>query len=366
MMGCIQSTKETDLIDLIQINKRVDQKCTNGLNCQQLIRLRDILQYYHTWLSNGVDNDQSNGIFEYVNEYNNNTYTLFGLLNDYLHLGKQHVHSEKFQEISDFFGISSAHCDFETCIMFKRNNRNRNKNSSNSTLYYKSSDGNEVATQQTLDQIHTYIYHAFDFVVKQNQLMTLENNDDDRKYDDRKYDDRKYDDIFSDGITNNLAPRKSKGTNELRKLLSQRVQSHVNRFMTVISENDTNNSENPLYLVQFSFGVRYYYDARKYKHNNEIDITYNVGDRYNEWYVATKYRSLKDELLNNNTKRIDLSQYNEVLNKSKQYIQTDHTKYNSPNIKVENIICICIYCNFDEFQKACTVTVRFINENETN
>ena len=52
----------------------------------------------------------------------------------------------------------------------------------------------------------------------------------------------------------------------------------------------------------YSFGEVYYY-WKWYKNKNEIDIL-NHGLKYSEGYVEPKYKSLKDELLNNGIYKI--------------------------------------------------------------
>eukprot|EP01084_Bolivina_argentea_P102208 183142_1 len=180
--------------------------CSNHLNCDKVLRLKEIIIYYNEWCSN--EKKEDNGIFEYIdNIYSNvhdvsienNRYIracIVLLLEDYQHLINEHEF--EFEDIFNLYvNNNNNKCDIDCCPMTIRNHRDRgNKNlnhqQSRSQLYYKHTDIYQVITQQILDQMHCYIYHQFDMgfrLTKKEKQSIINNINDDDDDDDEHIDD---------------------------------------------------------------------------------------------------------------------------------------------------------------------------------
>ena len=115
----------------------------------------------------------------------------------------------------------------------------------------------------------------------------------------------------------------------------------------------------------YSFGYRFYYLCQA-KYNKEINASDDGGndEPICDWYIEPKYKSLKEELLQNTICTITSNDYDDVLQKARQHFESNicKTKYKGRHyyyerqvtnstryayqFSVSHIISMMIYCNF--------------------
>eukprot|EP01084_Bolivina_argentea_P181011 312673_1 len=146
-------------------------------------------------------------------------------------------------------------------------------------------------------------------------------------------------------------------------------------------------------MNQYSYGYRYYY-WKFYNGNSNIkdpvdidthknpfrDIPY--GTTLGDWYVANKYGTLKNELLNNKICSISQQQWNNLQQKANIYVETYHArdsyycnlknicKYydmdtGSP-ITSKHLIAMMVYCNISYLCFKFSETFRKLSSKESN
>ena len=153
-------------------------------NCDACKRIVNVLNYYHKWnqyhspknstssSSSSSDNNNNNnniidkeydvGMFEYINT----SYDLTQLNDDFIHIVEDH--SDELEELYKYTlqQLNIVSCNISSCRMIERNNRSRSRfatdTSLRKSLYNGYETSEEIATQQTLDKIHSYILHSFD------------------------------------------------------------------------------------------------------------------------------------------------------------------------------------------------------------
>ena len=113
------------------------------------------------------------------------------------------------------------------------------------------------------------------------------------------------------------------------------------------------------------FGYRYYYTST-WKSNKNPDI-YNIGYKYKNWYIKSQYESLKEESLSVfSLCPIEIEQWNEIFEKTNNFLQTDICKKMKAEygykesceieggsmITINHIVAVLLYTNFQhiEFQ----------------
>ena len=162
--------KAVDFI-LNQIDKNDDISFCNGddiLKCSSLFRLRETLIFCNKYSQN------TQKIESYFNQNKNL------IINNYHHLLNFHLNednlsndksNQQFSQIYDLLRDHDLKCDISKCIMYKRNNRQRDIR-----------NGNIINVEiDILDSIHCYFLHSID-----DGIRFL--NDDDDDYDNEYFD----------------------------------------------------------------------------------------------------------------------------------------------------------------------------------
>eukprot|EP01084_Bolivina_argentea_P259899 438740_1 len=140
----------------------------------------------------------------------------------------------------------------------------------------------------------------------------------------------------------------------------------------------------PVIDSQYSFGMKFYYD-KKHKDIDGIIPAVNGGNGQCicDWWVAPKYESIKDELLNNVTICIQKDEYDDLVQKSANHYESDHCKTHYRNRQVywdwplrgwqftdnfsrDHILSAMVYCNFTKLQYEYSKTYRKIPITETD
>eukprot|EP01084_Bolivina_argentea_P160094 278808_1 len=252
------------------------------LECSQLTRSQNWMKAYETGI------------------YNIDTINISQILNDFIHLLSKHNQNEnEFKMIYNKFGF----CNIENCKLFKRNNRDRNKNE-NGLYGINDKNKKQIIIEQILDKIHCFYMHCFDIGYK------LTNSEKDI-----------INEIINDDYSLN-----NKQFQKLHQLLAKKHATHKS-----ICPNNRNDRFNK--YEQYSYGYRFWYsDGKK-----------NSAVGYRKQNVPAKYKSFKEELINNSLSTINVEQ-----------------------LSMQHIMAVMIYCNYTALQYEFTKTFRKIYKNEAD
>eukprot|EP01083_Nonionella_stella_P119977 359050_1 len=350
------------------IIRSTSQSCKLS-TCDSLKRLHIVLDKYHLYI-----NTLQQNLIDTL--YDDNKYSNTALLNDFNHLLLSHANEfEDIHVILTQTDHGKPLCTLSKCVMIKRNRRNRSKEDHD--LYF-GQDERNTNKQQLLDKIHSYYIHSFDTGYKltrddRERIMhddvKMNNNDDDTLIDVRV---RRFDEVIR---------RRTTEYEHVEEL-------HENATLMNKYTLDTD-------LMEYSYGFRYFYwkwyannlDINDYAHpaggSADIDLQRppnGAGVRLKEWYITPKYKSFKDELINNAICVISLSKWQMLEIKAKDHFKTDFVRqFKCPRtisaacydmkygqkMSIDHLISLMTYCNFGELAKAFTATFRR-NKNETN
>eukprot|EP01084_Bolivina_argentea_P295982 509713_1 len=290
------------------------ETCNGWKNCNSVLRLIKLMCTYN------------------AKENVNDCYNITEILNDYGHFVTTHSNND-LEAISECL-LQNNKCKLETCDVFVRSMRDRSlqKNDEN---YIK----NPHVYQQICDKIHCYLYHIYDIG------MAIQTDD--------------------------IRSTKECSVESILQLIKQQKDNMptIRGFDRRIGENNKFCS-----IVQ---------DTKENKENESVS-TYSFGIRYDYWdkcnqnYLAPKYPNLKQELLGNNIVSICWEQYNNLIRKSFELKNTQYCRqiiawksYRDYSITIHDIIrladiiCILVYCNFDNFQAIASKTFRSKSDNDT-
>lgn len=331
-----------------------------------LRRITYILSFYQQWLANpqGIFNK---GINVWINELSN--YDSIALINDFQHILDYHCRNCKNYEKVYQCMVSKLGqpISIEKSICIKRNYRNRSlyqeSNEELIKLYLGFNDIAEINMQQILDAMYSYLLYSFDLIrlspaneklLKQTvgNILKQENNQD---KDNKEQKTASNLDLIVDDSKQN--ENKTKINLKFLKPLSQIIEkrelqskiigsNHVqkNKFLTCVSHKNDNvdeckdndndkedKKENGLLSVDeggdgpqlvkrssarviqesdsqmaYTFGKKWYYwDIYKKNHYTKRD------------YVAPKYKSLKEEICNNDIYKLSEFQYDILFERAK-------------------------------------------------
>merc|ERR1712228_245912 len=109
------------------------------------------------------------GILDYIKK--NKTY-----LNDFFHCLSEHDNDEDFEYIfNNLIAANCQECNANSCLMMKRNYRNRTTMSNEDNvrkredIYFEFiANSKEVNAEQLFDKIHCYFYHQYDIGFRLN------------------------------------------------------------------------------------------------------------------------------------------------------------------------------------------------------
>eukprot|EP01083_Nonionella_stella_P318737 1166548_1 len=296
------------------IIRSTSQSCKLS-TCDSLKRLHIVLDKYHLYI-----NTLQQNLIDTL--YDDNKYSNTALLNDFNHLLLSHANEfEDIHVILTQTDHGKPLCTLSKCVMIKRNRRNRSKEDHD--LYF-GQDERNTNKQQLLDKIHSYYIHSFDTGYKltrddRERIMhddvKMNNNDDDTLIDVRV---RRFDEVIR---------RRTTEYEHVEEL-------HENATLMNKYTLDTD-------LMEYSYGFRYFYwkwyannlDINDYAHpaggSADIDLQRppnGAGVRLKEWYITPKYKSFKDELINNAICVISLSKWQMLEIKAKDHFKTDFVR----------------------------------------
>eukprot|EP01084_Bolivina_argentea_P158296 275756_1 len=201
-------------------------------------------------------------------------------------------------------------CQANICRAFERNYRDR---SNLHTYNFKQTEGNNpsyAAKVQILDKIHCFYQHPITPNVTENQDFT-----------------------------------ESKNNLNIVETIKQKMIKKYNQLYA----NETE---------KFMFGYEFIYMAK-----DDYEIKSDVSQKHLEYrYVKQKYKSLKEEMIDNtiSTIHMSLDQYLNEYRKSQLHYDSQYRKrkYAYDNILLEHLLVLLIYCNYDQLQTEFSKTYR--------
>eukprot|EP01084_Bolivina_argentea_P062328 113961_1 len=357
-----------------------ENKC-NLSDCHHLKQIIDILQTHNVILSDKKPNLD----FE---KYNN-----MNIINHFDHLLRKHEH--QFDDIyTNITNIvhNGTKCDLLGCFTMKRHHRDRNPSKNDlhelQIKYNNVKDVKDIVKQQFIDRIHCYYSHSIDTgyrLSEYDKANIISNNNDEVKNN-------------NDGLYDPLLPKISQLLADKKSLLERagsipRLNGNesYNKFVSVVN---TNKNENININGSYSFGIRYYYWRYYYKNNAEYDATRwtygstedepaNNGYTLGDWYIAPKYKNLKDEMLNNEICIIGKGKWDVERVKADYFLLSAAArdiscmrsstlieliygiKYQQP-ITFNHLMAIVLHCNQDKLQEEFNKTCRRVPWNESD
>ena len=198
--------------------------------------------------------------------------------------------------------------------------------------------------------------------IRERGLGQIEEEDsEDLKYEDMSYE------LTIKQIKDNIKENRGRITNH------DISRGKNNKYYTDIS--DTHTHKNAI------FGYRYYY-WDYYRESMKEDNGPNIGYKQKDWYIHCKYKDLKEEILNNQILRLNVSKYGDALYKVQRLMETDHVKgFKSNNygefnaifhiesgraMSVDHLMSIVLYTDYHELSHYFSETSRRIRKKETN
>eukprot|EP01084_Bolivina_argentea_P281968 482552_1 len=304
-----------------------------------------------------------------LHRYNQNTFNVDDvdinfIFQVFVFLMNKHNTDEEFEVI---FNALGGFCDVNNCKAFQRNYRNRcNLNINHYNDKYKQS------TYQILDKIHCYYMHTFDLGYRLHQ----EERDKVAKmcHNENTY----FSDHYNKNVTEYYFKMKEEYTQFEKSDQNNHKQLPINVKIQTINELVTT-KRNALYNVNMLNNriCAKYSSLTNHFDNKQIDSTnntlviqntiYSSGIPFKYGYtdeqtsknaiiVTAKYSSLKDELIMNNISTISIEQYDTEYSKAKIHFACHYRRKRYRFMKIEYLLSLMIYCNFDSLQNRLTKT----------
>eukprot|EP01084_Bolivina_argentea_P174499 302279_1 len=315
---------------------------------------------------------------------NDKTYAKY-LINSFHHVLL--IHCNEFEEIYNIlkkrYNINKSHdqmCQLSNCDMMKRTFRDRQSLADCEldvdTLYPNNNDSNDIITQQLIDTIHCYYFHSFDAGYRLNRDKIQE---------------------IEDKLKN-----EEKGTDEYYDVVVSELTKHIHnlnctgcirdKFILMPTEREEKQNKNGIF---YSFAHRYFYWDFYKNNNDKYDPIISCKDqiqarqanseyKLRDWFILSKFKSLKHEMLNNKICVISNKQWDIQYLKALSHLESDYfksircklkndtvatkiygIKYNCV-ITVSHVMAMMIYCNYDYLQSKLSETYRHIPFNETD
>eukprot|EP01084_Bolivina_argentea_P302240 521673_1 len=277
-----------------------------------------------------------------INTYSANidiNFDIKEVLNNFSHLTHEHDDDEQFEIIA-----SKLHfCDIKKCKLFALNYRDRNKEELN--------DQSNDYKKQIMASVHCHYFHSYDVgrrISVQDLICINQPNNDEMKY--NEFDQyTKNNNIKNRG---NCVLKKRKMFEKLNCCLYNRTTVKSELFNLITVEQNVFDDN-----IVYSFGKEFIYEPLK-------DLNEYQKDR--ALIAFKKYCSLKEELTTNYICILTSEQFDCEYKKAQMHIQSFYRKENFHTLKLEGLLAVMIYCNFDALQYKFSETYRTIHQNETN
>eukprot|EP01084_Bolivina_argentea_P083866 151818_1 len=352
------------------------------------------------------------------------------LLNHYIHFVTQHQNENDLNDIynelismNDMDNVCNT-SNGRNCSFFVRHNRsmeynNQDENADDEFLFY----------QELLDTVHCFIYHLQDATTRRMQRETDKQNDQEKKYQNNdEYNSNEYMRENSKFVidireVNNDADKEKSLMDHLleylqkwTKIKNMKLWLEQNEFDSeaieydVVDDNSNLKSyyepitgpiyiplknyfrDIQLYSSTFNIGYRLYYwvfykNAAALDDNEIEEWLWNKNDhggyKQHQLYVSPKYKTIKDEVLNNTIFALGLYSLNVSIKKTEKYMnagkvkgmvvrqvfgQNDPLKYNLKNgtpITFHHILAIILYCDESDLSREFSKTFRKTSLHQT-
>eukprot|EP01084_Bolivina_argentea_P194681 334063_1 len=320
-----------ELIKIFEIdlqNIDCDGECIQ--NCNHLKRLTNTMMIYNRYNSN-LKQMATDEII---------AMNVLHTLDDYLHLIHNHDNDDEFVFIFKTLG----NCTVTNCSGIRGNYRNRDK--------YGKTKQKTNWSLEILDKIHCYFVHSYQ--IGYRLTMNEKNNiygDIDEKSTDTNF------------VNNNML--------KLKNILSQKRETLKSITASQTLQQRANNKCEQVNAVNhkvFHFGHSFEYG---YKNENK-----NVRN-LNDVKVSEKYKSLKEELINNKMATVNIDQFNNEYQKAMihfnsvfckaalpTFIERDKVRHTETIwiLSIEYILSLMIYCNYTNLQYEFSKTYRTIDK----
>eukprot|EP01084_Bolivina_argentea_P146008 255782_1 len=263
-------------------------------------------------------------------------------LNGFVHLNSTHQTDQDFEYI---FNALGGQCNLQKCEKFKRNHRNRfveKKANDKNTENDPETDRYEAAKTQIMDKIHCVYSHCFDIG---NRLTIKEQKSLDQTNEERKYDGKH-------GLVSNrvLKIHKILSNKNTSYQDSREITTSKNKFLSTFDNNQQNAmGKNKTYGYGFEFVYQNRYD-------------------YNGLIVSKKYKTMKEELTQNQICKIAMHEFRSEIEKAIIHYNCDYRRYKNrmKYMLLHHMLAVMIYCNYDELQSKFSVTYRKTSPTETD
>eukprot|EP01084_Bolivina_argentea_P278855 476598_1 len=245
-------------------------------------------------------------------------YKAHELLNDFHHLAEYHDSDPQYEDIYSKLTKDLNHQNYRDCGTYSRHYLRRNSTTRSKQMVNKQKDDfdfQDVTLMSIIDKIHSYYFHSYDRNLRA-QLQKAPQNDDEIE--------------------------------ETKQDIDNKPE--YNKFNLKLN-NTVNTMEK-----HYSFGEKFEYE-----------------DLSDEWFVGSKFRDLKSELISDEKFFIELETYKEEYNKCVTFMHPN-TKYfkqlsnKSRNKKQElsenHILSLLVYCNLTNYQNKWSASFRK-NTNES-
>eukprot|EP01083_Nonionella_stella_P135472 412125_1 len=256
-------------------------------------------------------------------------------LNAFLHLIQSHNADEQFELIMAQCGS----CDIKTCSIFKRHYRDKRSADSQSLLYQLHSGTTvttptDICSLQIMDTIHCFYKHCDDLGMR----TRIQNEE---------QDEHEENDVVNESIKKRNQMVSTKRKMHETYVGSSKKFSKFNQ-LSVDPEFKDDSRDTNKNAKMYCFGSEFVYDYEDehiFHHDNYTPI-------------KPTYNSFKDELIQNEIATLSKHQFQIQHKKANLHFNTPYCKSNFGDIKVEHLLALMFYCNYDTLQAQFSLTYR--------
>eukprot|EP01084_Bolivina_argentea_P008377 15694_1 len=264
---------------------------------------------------------------------------IVSVLNDYLYLLRFSDNPDNFEYIFNYLG---GYCSFTSCNIFKRNYRNRKDQIGSNkpeTMVH--------SIQQIMDKIHCFYRHAFDIGNRLcfNERVMMSTNEKGQTYD-NQYGEQYFTDSKIVKLHHILNVKRQKFGAETAAL-TERTHSKYNQ----INDEELRKTDKQMYSFGFPF---------EYGYIGENDDQY-FSNWHDEIRVYPLYSSFKQELTSNCISTLSVGQFNNDYRKAEFHFISEYRKQTFPDMLLQHILSMMIYCNYTLLQYEFSKTYRILN-----
>jgi len=257
------------------------------------------------------------------------------VLDDFLFLLNEYsANDDAFEYIHNALG---GVCDFAECAPFGRNYRARSQPATTCNI---KGSRDRLFVRHILDKIHCYFSHSYDLRYR----------------------------LRSGG----LKPSASTDSNKATQLTQQ---SERNNIVSQIVTAMTNKFNQMCYQMQYAQDMQAsnkflpYSLGCQFKYGYKGEVLNEHGVEIMDMSNKAKYQSLKEEVMNKDiVGYMNVSQFDDEYGKAMVHCNCQYRLKTYPDLCVDQILALMIYCNYDDLQRELSKTYRnvHVDESETS